>query len=959
MLIISLLESLLIEEFGNYFKGIYGKWKLKRFSKKLKKEIEFSILNQYGNTMYYHDFESFLIEQDVINKIIKNFLNQTLLESKTINQAVDFYLNFFIEKFPKYSIYKNDLKQVMQKYFYIIFQQLTPIDTPESKQLCRIIKEINYSIEKQLLYINNIVDENNTMLKNLLNGTFNTSSYLKVMLEKASTSYNQSVYFDRSVYQDSIYANEQDSLATLLKKHKIILVGEAGYGKTLESYRIISELCIKFSHYHLIPVYVPLFEYELNSDSLFKIIQTKLEHFCEGNAEKTIKDLFINNKVALFFDGIDDISDERKKTKFYSESIQLMNRYSSNYFFFTTRKNCYNHELGEESTFYLSCLSDDKIQRDLIKIGKYHNLPKSYVELFRNPFLFKIGKSIMSENVNKDLFNRTQIFTTYFENNYRKKKYESELSYYDTLNLFGKFSYEYFEKSSFTFSELDKIMSSYQNFSVNKRNMIDYFINFGIFDISEKISFSHKLFKEFCAAFYIINNFDIDSDNELLNKLCSDEIWREVVIFMSGLFSRIEKQDTFLDYFLKHNFPLYIECVNSKNDLLKSNENQESCSDNLLKRILSQILKSYKFVIENYFCSISEHFEPFIDEKLKLEHKISITGGIIEDNLFYWFDIVDFNASDVKIVSSKMIYQTSKEYQTNILKKTKRMIQRVINLESSGLVGDSGRKIAINILKENLRSILDNRLLIESNFILCERLKNVKNHLDCIKEIDEISLMRNVIRERLELITNNLPNNLPKAEIIKTSSGIDLFKLDNLLSTLKISGIDYNSSIIPSYDKDFSEANGLIMNLYSKERKLDIVEKFFNFAELSYLEMVKYNFPNIYKNFSKIQDMPYKLIVSYIHDERDPLIDYYHVANSDKENTVKVSIKESRKDYKIILNEIFQSYHSLNRTPKNVTLHHIGFSNLIFPIKGNENAQLSDFVYREIERSLEEIFGKF
>ena len=424
---------------------------------------------------------------------------------------------------------------------------------------------------------------------------------------------------------------------------------------------------------------------------------------------------------------------------------------------------------------------------------------------------------------------------------------------------------------------------------------------------------------------------------------------------MSGLFSSIEKQDTFLDFFLKHNLPLYIECVNSKNDLLENNENSAYCSDNLLKRILSQILKSYKFVIENYFCSISEHFEPFVDKKLKLEYKISITGAISEDNIFYWFDIVDINATDVKIVSPKMIYQASQEYQTNILKKTNRMIQRVINLETSGLVGDSGRKIAINIIKENLKSILDNRLLIESNFILCERLKNIKDYLDYIKEIDDVSLMRKKVKERIELITDKLPD----VEVIKTSSGIDLFKLDKILSTLKISGIDYNSSIIPSYDKDFSEANGLIMNLYSKERKVVIVETFFKFAELSYLEMVKYNFPNIYKNFSKIQDMPYKLIVSYIHDERYPLIDYYHVANSDKENTVKVSIKESRKDYKIILNEIFQSYHSLNRTPKNVSLHHIGFSNLIFPMKGNENTQLSDFVYREIERSLEEIFGKF
>ena len=223
----------------------------------------------------------------------------------------------------------------------------------------------------------------------------------------------------------------------------------------------------------MIPVYVPLFEYDFSSDSLLNIIQAKLEYFCEGNADKTIKQLLKNNRVALFFDGIDDISDERKKSKFYSEAIQLMSIYSSNYFFFTTRKNYYNNELGEESTFYLTQLPDNKIQRDFIKLGKYHNLPKSYVELFRNPLLYKIAKSIMSETVNKDLFNRTQIFTTYFEDNYRKKKYGSELSYYDTLNLFGKFSYEYFEKSSFTFSELDKIMSSYQNPSVNKRNIID------------------------------------------------------------------------------------------------------------------------------------------------------------------------------------------------------------------------------------------------------------------------------------------------------------------------------------------------------------------------------------------------------------------------------------------------------------------------------------------------------
>lgn len=53
----------------------------------------------------------------------------------------------------------------------------------------------------------------------------------------------------------------------------------------------------------------------------------------------------------------------------------------------------------------------------------------------------------------------------------------------------------------------------------NKRNIIDYFLNFGIFSISDRINFSHKLFKEFCAAYYITNSLTVSSDTELLEKL--------------------------------------------------------------------------------------------------------------------------------------------------------------------------------------------------------------------------------------------------------------------------------------------------------------------------------------------------------------------------------------------------------------------------------------------------------
>lgn len=954
MFIIALIENLLIEELGSYFTGIFGKLRLKCFTKKLKEEIEVSILKQYGDTIYYIDFDRFLIKHDVINKIIKNFRNHNILQSKTINQSVDFYLNLFIEEFPKYKIYINDLKKIIQKYFAIIFKRLNKIDTNESQALCRVIKEISGSLEEQLKNVKRVVDENNSMLKQVINGSFKTINYIEVLLATYCNSYVQSEYFDRQLYQELEDSKKQDSLETLLKNRKIVLVGEAGFGKTLETFRIISKLCKGFSSYQLIPVYIPLVEYEDGLDTLFKIIQTKLEPFCEGNSKEAISQLFINNKLALFFDGIDDINDEKRRAKFFSEANQLMVQYNNNFFFFTTRQNRYSHQFGEDKCFNLTSLDKNIIHRDLIKIGQYRNLPEAYIELFRNPLLYKISKTILTDVDNKELFNRTQIFSEYFVNIYRYKNSYSELTLHDTLNLFGRFSYEYFEKSSFTYSEIDKIISSYLVSTTNKRTAINYFINFGIFEITDKISFSHKLFKEFCAAYYITNNLSILSDTVLLEKLISKEAWREVVIFISGLFSNIEEQDDFLDFVLKQNLPLYVECVNSKNDLLKNNETSAFSLDNHLERILSQIHKTYKFVVENYFYAISEQFEPFLKEEQKLEYKINITGGAKDSNIYYWFDIVDKCSPDIKIVKTNMLSHDSQEYRTNILMKTKQMIQHSINIELSGLEGDSGRKIAIDIIKSNLSSILEKRSLPSSKYILCELLKNIKEKLPWLKDTDEISEMSKRVRKRIDEVLQEHPETVN----FITLEGVELFSLNNLLSIVLQSGVDYRSHVIPGRDREYSETNGLTLNLYSTKRKVKIVESFFNFAEASYLEMVKYNFPNIYKYFSKYQDMPYKLLITYTDDEKNPLISYYHVAYTGDKNFVEVSLGDFSKDYEEVFEEILQSFHSLNRVPKHVSLNCMDFSSLLFSRKFRGNTPLSDYVHEEIKKSLEEIFGE-
>ena len=954
MLVISLIENLLIEELGNYFRGVFGKLRLKLFSKKLKKEVEVSILEKYGDRIYYLDFDRFLIEQNVLEKIIKNFLNQDVLQSKTINQSVDFYMNLFVEKYPKYKLYNIELKHIIQKYFEIIFRQLNKIGTPESQALCRTIREIIEGIDRQLQHITAIVDDNNAMLKQVVNGNFRIRSYIETLLETLGDSFDQSNYFERSLFQDTEGSKEKDSLDTLLQYHKVVLKGEAGFGKTFETFKLINQLCAQYSNYQLIPVYVPLMQYVDGLGTLFEIIQSKMEPFCEGNSKEAINQLFANNQLALFFDGIDDIIDERKRLKFFSEVNQLMTQYKQNFFFFTTRNNRYKNELGEEKNFFLTNLADSMIQSDLIRLGWYSNLPKAYLELFRNPLLYKIGKTILTDRQNKELLNRTQIFTEYFEKNYRYKNSYSELSLHETLNLFGKFSYENFNQSSFTYSEVDKIISTYPVSTPNKRNLIDYFINFGIFSTSDRITFSHKLFKEFCAAYYITNNLIVSSDTALFEKLIHNEEWREVVIFISGLFSTIEEQDKFLDFVLQHNLPLYVECVNSKNDLLSSNGITDFSKENNIERILSEIHKTYKFIVENYFSPISEQFEPFIKEKRKLESKIGIAGGMEENTLYYWFDIVDKDVPDVKTINAELLSQASQEYQDTIFLKTTRMVQHSTNLELSGLIGDSGRKIAIDIIKNNLKTILEKKSLPASNYILCELLEEIKNKLPWLKDIDEISLMSKNVRKRIDEILQDCP----EVASYTTSEGVELFSLNKLITILLQSDVDYRSFVIPDRDREYSESNGLVMNLYSTKRKIKIVETFFNFAEASYLEIVKYNFPNIYRYFSKIQDMPYKLLVTYKDDERNPWIGYYHVAYSGDKNLIEVSLGDLSKCYEKIYDEILQSYHSLNRVPKDVSSRSSDFSTLLFSRNSSGNTPLSDYVHKEIEKSLEEIFGK-
>lgn len=155
-------------------------------------------------------------------------------------------------------------------------------------------------------------------------------------------------------------------------------------------------------------------------------------------------------------------------------------------------------------------------------------------------------------------------------------------------------------------------------------SVIGSFIESGLFKIEGKVFFVHKLLKEYCTAYYLVHNLPLSGNRELYLKLVEKEEWKEVFIFAGGIFKNQQEQDEFLDFVMEYNLPLYVECVDAKSDV------SESDSTNVPSRLLTQILKTYRFILDKYFCPIKMLFEPFYVPDhfaTKKRQKVAILGA--------------------------------------------------------------------------------------------------------------------------------------------------------------------------------------------------------------------------------------------------------------------------------------------------------------------------------------------
>ncbi len=970
--LVSALTDLIIELGKGSFSGIKGKLKIYFIKKKLKENIFNEILKKYGDKCFYNDLDHFLTDNDVICSIIRNCYDTSVSEYKSKSQMITYYVQLYVEQHPKYSRYHYEIKNIIQKYFEVIYKALNKSNNDDTRIICNIAKELSAELTTELQEIKSMLGTLDKKLDGVSDNPEKVTEkifiddYRKHLLCLYPT-YPTTQYIERKIYPKDENEKKADSLDILLEEKNILVLGEAGYGKTYESIKLIQKACSNEHTRNLIPIFLPLQEYGLLYSDIISGIKYKLTPFSEGKIDKIIETKLKNGEFLLVFDGIDDIVQDVFRTKFYIDFKNLSNQYNNNYFFVTSRFNRYKGELGEKQRYNLTGINEKTIRQELQKEGIYAKIPRHYYELFSNPLFLSVGKAVLKQNADRAIFNRSKLFEELFQKLYGGVSQQGAqvenipLTYSEAINVLGNLAFHTFSVPSYSYMEFDQQISKIVN--ENKINVLNSFVGSGIFKIQDKVNFAHKLLKEYCAAYYLIQNFPLSENIDMYLDLIEKDEWKEVFIFAGGIFTNSKLQDVFLDFVMEHNFPLYVECVKAKSDIIGLEDSNNT------ERILTQIFKTYRFIVTRYFKPIEDCFDPIPPHtslEKKEKQKIGIIGCLSEDkkHLIYWFDFVSNNEEDVQSLTEQQLKDCYADFEKKSIIHRRNFFSYSINMELSGLSEESGRNIAIDLIKNRLKNLIDNRKLIESKYLLCERVSCYQKKLKILRGIDNLKEMQTVIDEVINKALESSPHMMGYSY-----NGVDILSLQSLLHYLNQDNTNFEDCILPKEDVPRpSSGSCFVWNLYSKEQKELRIAKFFYYHEISYLDMVEYNFPKLKKYFQRFNDAPYQVIVEINHKEgvesdgfnSEPIVHYYYIASPTNDiplPDIKRVNEEEFSSHDEIFKKIRDSYEKQGRTAKRLSTASTGFTITTTSHRSGTNSPLSEYVYKSIKESLSEIFG--
>lgn len=516
--------------------------------------------------------------------------------------------------------------------------------------------------------------------------------------------------------------NEEEIDEILNNDKKIILLSDAGNGKTEECKYIVNKL-------------------NTNKDNF--AFYNKLNIYCGENIEQLIpKEYYGVDKESIIFilDGFDEIAIEYRR-KFIVNLESFCNKYKSAKIILTSRSNFYNSKNNNQSgtiegfnEYFLEGVNKENINR-LLEENKI-NIKKFWGEIKRNElmhlvynpfFLIKIIEIYTEDN---KLPNKTIIFdyiiNRSLEVDKNKFKNTNDLENFEknTKQLLGiiAVTMEFLERNYLKDEEYRQIISNDK-----ERKIIEYASIWKKQD-KETWSFIHKNFGEYLAA-QSIKKYSVNDIKEIITY--NDKIrnsWLNVLVFLIN-FGR----EDILDYIIEKipEFILYIE--NSKLDL------------------------KYKRKI---FIRIFEKYE---SKKIWIDYNIRDKFNLISDgdDILYLIGKIEKNEHYTITTNALMLLQTAKD----LFKNKNRVRNSLLEVCQSDKYVNYSKSIALRIL---------------ANFNLCSR-KEFKNIIELNKKHENSQLRRSYyfFLKKQDLVSNDVDIVLDRYYHIARGIGVSTWDDDD------------------------------------------------------------------------------------------------------------------------------------------------------------------------------------
>lgn len=762
--------------------------------------------------------------------------------------------------------------------------------------------------------------------------------------------------FDLYLETDKPKVQEIKSEELLLINKSAIILGEPGSGKTY----LLRFLALKLiedqadNANDIIPIIIEGKQWGHFYRRIAEFIYEDLKLLVKGITPSIIESELSKDKFIIFIDGYDEIRKERDIFK--RELEQFIASYNIK-IVLTSREANYHGELSPYFDIWkIKPLSEEQIDEFAQQVTSIRWLSldlkdKNLLELARLPLYLSMICQLVnkSKRIPSNISLLHSSFVKYILLEYPKQKdpaYETRVPLDVKIDFLSELAKERSRNSYF--NDYFRCIKDIQWIS-KKDSIISEILESGLLigNPSSYMDYIHPTTEEF---FYARSISLLSSDQIVAfvrENLIKDETLEPIKLLV-GLLRDQNKQKPLLDYLEENNLLLYLKCLDGR---YRSDMDNLHYGPEIEKQYLAQMQSSYNSLLDHYFNKSKILFPPFrgylFDQSQTENLKVKVVGSLDSNQmaLSYKYSFIDplkesiepeINPSLPVIIA----FSLGKDDDIRpsgppipIMRSSSRDGCNYINLRMARLGPDSARDVVLFDLKENLKYLIDKKILINTLPLDCEQL---------ISEIHDAASKAKTFQDKILESIWNYETGIYDANIyhdaflkikqhpfVQSGNRKIPLRLKDILSKLEYlmdNSIDISKYVLPEFRT--------IGNQYTPEQIQERIKQVYSLLPRLYSDMVDTNFPNLRKHLWHCNIYPFRYVIQLkkdksIIDKKEYTINAKYtitaaycmpvMRDEDMDAVVNMpenrNIPDSRNEYDLIRSEFIEKLKTFRRFP--------------------------------------------